>query len=213
MNLSPYLPLNTTEKVDQLLIDAQKIELFGDADRFELNVLLIIKKAKIQLYFKEQLKAVKSKLKFVKEHKPQLINIKKLNPTKNPATTAKPSKPVKLTPQQKQKKKEKVLPKFKGSEVIDKRLRIVARYVGCNPTKLIRLLEEHYPIINLSTVLNQKKFAIVEGFLNSEFDKMIAERNKKVAFKLNPKKKAEKFKPSFGKEGNYRKLIYIRTKS
>lgn len=216
MILTKYIPINTTEKVDQLIEDALKIPIERDLAQFELNVLLQIKKVKIQLYFKEALKKkanlfIVNKAKVTKEEKTLRFKNVPIKPRRE--KKVKKTKPVK---QPKKVKTEKKYLELSPEKLIGLTLRVVARDSRTGVDELIAIIKTNYPktIINGSTILTKEKYELVAALIDkSYYDYQYRLRNTQATMVMNPKKKELKFKPSLGRPGNYGKLIYNRPKS
>ncbi|MCM1031840.1 MAG: hypothetical protein NC410_10435 [Oscillibacter sp.] len=103
------------------------------------------------------------------------------------------------------------------NDVCNKSIKDVSTYLSHPSQYIIKKLSDYFSIsdINENFILTSETVKLLYGYLNNLFH--IKNRKKLKGESLNiewaSKRKSEKFKPSLGKEGNYRKLIYIRTKS
>lgn len=197
--LEKYLPINTKEKVDLILSDLVKNNtLFLQ----ETDILMNIRKLKIQLYFKEEFSRIKD----------SIHQIEKL--TSNP-----PSK----------KKKSKKVPKEKNQENIH----FIWSISGLNISEIASKLEKSERLmvslfkqrilnksIDKDTVLTFDELCECSEFLSNfkeKKDRMKKqEQNLRKEINSSPSKRKlhmENSQKSYGQEGNYGKLILIRTKS
>lgn len=191
IDLNKFLPLNSVDQVDAL-IDHLKEYQSHQLEIMEGEILMEIRKVKIQFYFKEKFCLILSDSKPVlRPRKFPKIFVKEFDTMEN-------------------------LKELKGS-FAGYRLDEVAKELNRPVGQLIRFLADRKVNVNEETVLTEKAANILKSYaknileLNGRKEK-VAEREAKLQ-RVGNGILEEKFKPSRGKEGNYAKLIYTRPKS
>jgi len=191
LDLNKFLPLNSVDQV-YALIDHLKEYPSHQLEIMEGEILMDIRKVKMQFYFKEQFSLILSDSKPVlRPRKFPKIFVKEFDTMEN-------------------------LKELKGS-FAGYRLDEVAKELNRPIGQLIRFLADRKVNVNEETVLTEKAANILKSYaknileLNGRKEK-IAEREAKLQ-RVGNGILEEKFKPSRGKEGNYAKLIYTRPKS
>jgi len=200
IDLQAYLPINTTEKVDQLITELESADWPADMATLELSIRMEIRKAKIQFYFQEQ-----------------FVHMRMRHPKNKIAAasskTIKPNTVKELVPPTNGTKEEHALcRKFIGSTIIQ-----VAYQMEKEVHSLIRTLNgfgvDLTPESLFTNEIYEKTKAYISNYLyvknRSANLKSIEEEQLAAGFM----KKKEKFKTSYGREGNYSKLIYAQPKS
>jgi hypothetical protein len=191
LDLNKFLPLNSIDQVDALISHLKEF-LPHQLENMEGEILMDIRKVKIQFYFKEQFNLVLDQSKPVLQTKrfPKEF-VKEFNTLEN-------------------------LKELKGS-FAGFRLDEVAKELDKPVGQLIRFLGDRKITAKPDTILSEKAANILKAYarnilkLNTRKEK-IAEREEKLQ-RVGNAILEEKFKPSHGKEGNYAKLIYTRPKS
>ena len=190
LDLNNFLPLNSVDQVDAL-IDHLKEYQSHQLEIMEGEILMEIRKVKMQFYFKEQFSLILSDSKPVlRPRKFPKIFVKEFDTMEN-------------------------LKELKGS-FAGYRLDEVAKELNRPVGQLIRFLADRKVNVNEETVLTEKAANILKSYaknileLNGRKEK-ITERDAKLQ-RVGNGILEEKFKPSRGKEGNYAKLIYTRPK-
>jgi len=201
MNLTPYLPINTTAKVDELIVELESMPWDSRMEKLELEVIMEIRKMKIQLYCKEA---------FLK------LRLRRQN-QKNTATAsssnAQSSTVKELTVGKKAMKRESILcQQFIGLTIAE-----VAYQMDKESAELVRILEGIGVEVTANGLFSpeihtlSKKYIISHLFARNRAMKLQEIEAQSLASGFV--KKAALFKAREGKEGNYRKLIYTHPKS
>jgi len=191
LDLNKFLPLNSLDRVDVLIIHLEEYPPH-QLETMEGEILMEIRKVKIQFYFKEQFSRILAQLKTV------------MGPKRFPKEFVKEFDALEN------------LIELKGS-FTGYRLDEVAKELDRPIGQLIRFLADRKITVKADTILSEKAANILKAYarnilkLNARKEK-IAEREAKLQ-RVGNAILEEKFKPSRGKEGNYAKLIYTRPKS
>ena len=185
MDISKYLPINTKDKVDAIIDDLLK---YKASISIENEILGQINKFKIQLYFKERFDSVKDIL--IREEVKSLPRIKRYK-----------SREREYTPEYKLQKMISELPIAEISKLLDVS---VGRII-----KIIRQKNSNLPDLDRGSFLSPNTIlSCIDFFLSAYNAKQRKEKMAKYEReKPSPRILEEKFKPSYGKEGNYGKLI------
>lgn len=209
MDLSPYLPLNSQKAVDSLLQGVREgIITYSSRKNFEVSVMLQIKKVKLQHYFKENITDLPEK---VARKKPQKA-LKTNFIIDGSFAGSKEKKKVASG-------KSKVVGKIKfllGNDmVLNKRIQEVAELTDIKLAFFLKFLTQRMPdgeMIKADDLFTDLHWQLSSGFLINSYNLKMRKEQQEVPLP-NKKKYSNKFKSSYGKEGNYSKLIYIGTKS
>ncbi len=211
MDIESFLPINTKEKIDEII---NLIISNQESKSIYTDIIIHIQKVKIQLYFKERFDNIKGRLPLIQipnNNVPSTRNTKSRDCTKK--GTSKTNK-----------------------EVIVVKDKTVGIHLFCGMT--LKQLSDFIdiPMTVLFSIIKQKNKSVAElteddilteliltpclDFLQNAYnirlrkDKKQASLDKEIETAGYYRKKMEdKFKPSLGQEGNYHKLIYIRTKT
>ncbi len=191
LDLNKFLPLNSVDQVDALIDHLKKYQSH-QLEIMEDEILMEIRKVKLQFYFKEQLHLTLSGSKPVlRPRKFPKIFVKEFDTLEN-------------------------LKAFKGS-FTGYRLDEVAKELDRPVGQLMKFLADRKVRAKADTILTEKSANALKEYarnileLNGRKEKN-AEREAKLQ-RVGNAILEEKFKPSRGKEGNYAKLIYTRPKS
>lgn len=215
MNLSSinkYKPINTTEKVYDLLEEiksANKIQI--PLEIFINEVCQNIRKYKLQCLFRDEISKIE--ICYVQRYKS-----KKGKKKKSVKQNKNNSKKEKLNAASQQIKKEIIINSnnkihyVSPKSIVDQNLDSVVKSLSINKEEFIKILNDH-------NIAPNKTFSIhdynkIKDALETSEENLFKERIK--SSKAIPGANArinEKFKPTLGKPGNYNKLIYIRNKS
>jgi hypothetical protein len=201
MNLKPYLPINTTAKVDELIADLESLPWDAKMEKLELEVIMEIRKMKIQLYCKEAF----LKLRLHKQNQKSTATASSSNAQ---STTVK-----ELTVGKKVMKQESALcQQFIGLTIAE-----VACQMEKDLVELIRALGSLGADVSADSLFSRE----IHGLSKDYIVNYIFARNRAIKLKEIETqnlasgfvKKAALFKASEGTEGNYHKLIYTHPKS
>ena len=217
MDIESFLPINTKEKIDEII---SLIISNQESKSIYTDIIIHIQKVKMQLYFKERFDNIKGRLPLIQvpnNNVPLTRNTKSKDCTKK--GTNKINKGVIVV-------KDKIvgihlfcgmtlkqlsdfidIPMGAYSPGMKSRLQFAMNTV--EPASIL-LLDEWTELI-LTPCLD-----FLQNAYNIRLrkDKKQALLDKEIETAGYCRKKMEdKFKPSLGQEGNYRKLIYIRTKT
>lgn len=103
------------------------------------------------------------------------------------------------------------------NDICDKSIKEVSIYLSHSQKYMIQKISHLLPNTNINEdfILTSNIIKLLYDYLNNLFHIKNKKDQKEDLTDIvwASKRKYEKFKPSLGKEGNYRKLIYIRTKS
>ena len=102
---------------------------------------------------------------------------------------------------------------LKKELIAEKSIEIVADIVGQKLSTILNIIKHKGYTINKDSVLNEELWNILKDYLSNAYKLKLKHSVKKIGGIKGINKKSEKRKPSYGKEGNYRKLILIRTKT
>lgn len=205
ININDFLPINTIDKVDKII---DLIFLNKEPKKIYTEILVLIRKVKIQMYFKERFDSIKYKLPYKKEY--VAVNL-----------LSKENKSLK--------KRHSNHTLFSNDGNID-----IYFFVGMSIQDLSKFVD--MPFRTLLSIVKQKtKSAIsfdndyflteqdvetLSDFLQNAYATKIRKDKAENIFEkevvtasYHREKLNSRFRPSVGKEGNYRKLIYIRTKT
>ncbi len=205
ININDFLPINTIDKVDKII---DLIFLNKEPKNIYTEILVLIRKVKIQMYFKERFDSIKYKLPYKKEY--VAVNL-----------LSKENKSLK--------KRRSNHTLFSNDGNID-----IYFFVGMSIQDLSKFVD--MPFRTLLSIVKQKtKSAIsfdndyflteqdvetLSDFLQNAYATKIRKDKAENIFEkevvtasYHREKLNARFRPSVGKEGNYRKLIYIRTKT
>ena len=211
MDIESFLPINTKEKIDEII---NLIISNQESKSIYTDIIIHIQKVKMQLYFKERFDNIKGRL--------PLIKI----PNNNAQSTRNTKSKDCL---------KKCTSKTNKGDIVVKD-KIVGIHLFCGMT--FKQLSDfiNIPMTVLLSIIKQKNKSVAKlteedimteliltpclDFLQNAYnirlrkDKKQASLDKEIETAGYYRKKMEdKFKPSLGQEGNYRKLIYIRTKT
>ena len=227
MELQDFSPLNTKDAVDKLLMHLQTKHLnYIVSSNIETKIMFNIRKLKLQLYFKEKyliLVNTKNQTTSQPSATKQVIKTNKarLKTKKEPTPTLLLSD-AELPKKGKQKIKNgavKVISKTKflltEEMVIHKSIFEVAEIIGQPASRLITFLAKKnlvYESLKPEDTFDYPHWMILARFMQNAFN--LKKRKELPIISIgNGLKKKLKFQPSYGKEGNYRNLIYIGTKT
>ncbi|MCR8560299.1 hypothetical protein KXD93_21785 [Mucilaginibacter sp. BJC16-A38] len=201
MNLRPYLPINTTAKVDELIADLEPLPWDAQMEQLELEVVMEIRKMKIQLYCKEAF----LKLRLYKQNQKSTVTAS--------SSKAKTSTVKELTIGRKAMKEECALShQFIGLTIAE-----VAYQMDKDLAELIRVLGGLGAEVSADSLFSRELQLLSEDYIvNFIFARNRAQKLKEIEMQNQASgfvKKAALFKASEGLEGNYRKLIYTHPKS
>jgi hypothetical protein len=195
MNLENIKEINNKKSIDQITNDLlnsnPKLEYI---DIIEVQILMKIRKVKIQFYLKEQFEKLRNQLIYSKNE---------FYKNKKKVTYSAVEERIKhyLTYEMLKGKKIETI-----SEIVKQKSNTILSLIHRKDPKMLHVHEK--------STINEAIWLILSDFLINSYDLKIRqglkeESNNKNTFKWNKKK----FSPSSGNPGNYGKLIYIRTKS
>jgi hypothetical protein len=201
MNLKPYLPINTTAKVDELIADLASLPWGAKMEKLEMEVIMEIRKMKIQLYCKEAF----LKLRLHKQNQKSTATASSSNAQ---STTVK-----ELTVGKKVMKQESALcQQFIGLTIAE-----VAYQMEKDLVELIRVLGSLGADVSPDSLFSREIHVLSKDYIvNYIFARNRAIKLKEIETQNLASgfvKKAALFKASEGTEGNYHKLIYTHPKS
>lgn len=193
-DISKYIPINTKEKVDRIIF---KLSHIPNPCAYEILVLQNIRKLKMQVYFNEMFKPIKSRI------------IPNSDSTNHDIEIIKKSVPA-----------DKLLDNL--PEVLEgKSIQEISSFLFADPSLVISAFIN---TLKNNDITQDYKPSLIDlnrcdTFLRKFFNKY----SRKIKLEYMFKKDIENFsykrfislnnQKSYGKEGNYGKLIYIRTKS
>lgn len=247
MDIESFLPINTKEKVDEII---NLILARQESKSVYTDILVYIQKVKMQLYFKERFNSIKSQLTHQKEsvadnapiqerkelsykeaYREALLQELKsgLKPIQK-IISEKSTSPIiesnKKTSSQKQAKHTLIninnninVHFFKGmaikklSEFIDMPLKTLLSIIKQKKKSSISPVDGDYS-------LTKQDIELLSDFLQNAYNGKVRKDKKEELLEKEittagyyRKKMEDRFRPSLGQEGNYSKLIYIRTKT
>lgn len=180
------LPLNTVEKIDQLIEHLLAFGIRLDA-QLETDIIMEIRKVKIQRYFGECFASLADSA--------RAVHPEKMNPKFKKAGSFDEAR----------------------SNLVDKDIREISSLLERPVSHIERVLEKFGVCLGndglMNTEQNQKISCYVQQILQLNDRKGRNNAAEQRALKIGSGVLNEKFKPSYGTEGNYAKLIYIRPKS
>ena len=192
MDLNKYIPINTNEKVDAIIDELLQRK---PPISIEFDILKRINKFKTQLYFKERFSEIKPLISKKVVNNQSIIKQLRSNEIEYSKTEFKLAALLSNLP-----------------------IYEISNLIGIPSNTLIRIIKQRNkdcPLFDKQSLLNDKYISSCMEFFLSTYE---AKQNKDKLEKLqqefpNRRLLEEKFKPSFGKEGNYRKLIYYGPKT
>lgn len=214
MDVTSFLPINTKEKVDEII---NLIQSNQEPKSIYTDILVYIQKVKIQLYFKEEFDHIKGRLPYKKE----TVQISRNSSTPyNYKNKKEAERTIEIAK--------------KGTIVIKDKIVGVHLFRGMTVKQLSDFLD--IPTTILLSIIKQKNKSVMDlsenyilteiiltpclDFLQNAYNIKIRKDKKQTLLEKEiatagyyRKKMEDRFKPSLGQEGNYRKLIYIRTKT
>ena len=244
MDIEPFLPINTKEKVDEII---NLILVRQEPQSVYSDILMCIQKLKIQLYFKEKFNNIKpqqvhqkesvidntliqdkKKLSYKEAYREALLKELKLGAKiSNKKVSTKSISPIVENKDKISENKHTLTTInnnintffFKGmtikklSEFIDMPLKTLLSIIKQKKESSISLIDDNYSLTKQDTEL-------LSDFLQNAYSCKIRKDKKEDILEKKitnaeyyRKKMEDRFRPSLGKEGNYRKLIYINTKT
>ncbi|MFR5683797.1 MAG: hypothetical protein ACLUD1_07065, partial [Clostridia bacterium] len=106
---------------------------------------------------------------------------------------------------------------FLIDNILDHSIEDIARYVGQNIDRVIKLLKlKGITGVTKDTVLSTSDVMLIHDYLNNAFivyQRKCKQEKEERECKGIMRRMVERYKPSFGPEGDYRRLIYIPTKT
>jgi hypothetical protein len=201
MNLKSYLPINTTAKVDELIAELESLPWDIRMEKVELEVVMEIRKMKIQLYCKEAFLRLRLRKQDMKSsatatsHNAQAKTVKE------------------LTIGKKAMKRESALcQKFIGLTIAE-----VAHQIDKDLADLIRVLRNLQIEVTADSLFSREIHSLSKDYIvNYIFARNRAIKLKEIETQNQASgfvKKSALFKASEGTAGNYHKLIYTHPKS
>ncbi|RQO75590.1 hypothetical protein DBR43_09645 [Pedobacter sp. KBW06] len=198
MEYNDLLPINTTEKVDLLIIRLKNSSRYYNLDKLEIDIIFQIRKLKVQLYFKECFTAFK-----------QGISVDQL-----PAAYTRKNNNVQLStmPDKGLKEAADIARELVGLSISE-----IEKFTDLNCSALKRILLKHEITATDDCIFNLEMYILTKDYLCN----LLAMKSRSVklsrieqqSLSSGFEKRNYKFAPSYGKEGNYYKLILIQPKS
>ncbi|MFB9843889.1 hypothetical protein [Mucilaginibacter ginsenosidivorans] len=201
MNIKSYLPINTTAKVDELIAELESMRWDAKMEKVELEVVMEIRKMKIQLYCKEAF----LKLRLRKQNQKSTATASSSN--------AQSATVKELTVGKKAMKQESALCRqFIGLTIAE-----VAHHMEKDLVELIRVLGSLGADVAADSLFSREIHSLSKDYIvNYIFARNRAIKLKEIETQNQASgfvKKAALFRASEGTEGNYHKLIYTHPKS
>ena len=214
MNIDSYIPINTKEKVDKIICD---ILLYHESRDIYTEVMCCIKKFKMQIYFTKQFEKIRN-------------NLPRDNSSKGKSAIN-----HKRTSQNRKSKYNQNVDCMKRNVLTnDSYIISIDSFIGMTVLELSEFIA--IPIETLMSIIKQKdksidvispQLILTDATIRKNFEFINYAYRAKIRrcknnFLLKKEienakyeriKKEERTKPSLGREGNYRKLIYIPTKT
>lgn len=203
MNVESFCPINTKEKVDAII---NLIQANQEPKSVYTDVIMYIKKVKIQLYFKEKFESIKKNLPCDKLNKENPISCKKKQVLPNTLKREKPTD-----------KPQNIIQVFTGMKIRD-----LSVFIHMAESVLISIIKQKIIDKNISHeyILREKDVYKLLPFLENAYNIKVRKEKEEKMFNHAVKTAGyyrklmeEKFKPSMGIEGDYHRLIYIPTKT
>lgn len=201
MNLKSYLPINTPAKVDELIAELESLPWDIRMEKLELEVVMEIRKMKIQLYCKEAFLRLR-------------LRKQDLKSTATATSHNAQAKTVKeLTIGKKAMKQQRALcQKFIGLTIAE-----VAHQMDKDLADLIRVLRNLQFEVTADSLFTREIHDLSKDYIvNYIYARNRAVKLKEIEMQNQASgfvKKSALFKASEGVEGNYHKLIYTHPKS
>lgn len=210
MNIQYFEPINSTEKVDEIICALCERNLVINGGDIENIVNQYIRKVKIQFYFKEEFFKRKDEILPVYGNGKSVEHFKRRT-NKIDSHNLITKTQVKETTIASQKKV-----KHNHKRIIGKSVKGVSELIGQSESTIHNLLvkrDDRLKDIDSDTLFDDFMSDLISDFIaNALKVKNRRERKIKPTSVNSYQKLSEKMKPTFGKEGNYGKLIYIRSK-
>lgn len=203
MNVESFCPINTKEKVDAIINLIQEDQ---EPKSVYTDVIMYIKKVKIQLYFKEKFESIKRNHPFDKLNKEILASRKKKQFSPNAPEKGKNANKLKT-----------LIQIFKGMKI-----RELSVFINMPESVLISIIKQKIKNKDISHkyILEEKDVYQLSPFLENAYSIKIRKEKEEKMFNQAVKNAGyyrklmeERFKPSMGIEGDYHRLIYIPTKT
>jgi hypothetical protein len=225
MKINDINYINSIESIDNIITSiVNGLIDFKDTDELKLEIMFKIRKMKLQIYFDNE---------FNKYY--NLINSKKIINTKkeNNKIDSKKINKRSIKSDANKKVKEKIIiakgkrdnPSKKhtlSKQLIDfdsiknKSINEIAIELNQPNKRLLLLLSKKnnkYLNANEDTLINEEIWEYLHDYLKNSYKLKVSREKLEKTICSNPNKKAQKFKASSGRPGNYAKLILIRTKT
>lgn len=207
MDIESFLPINTKEKVDEIINLILEEQMYRNV---YTDILVHIQKVKMQLYFKEKFDDIKSKLSYQKES--VTINPPIRDNKKKASKQGQPKHALTINSNNIN------IHFFRGMTIQE-----ISEFIGMplnTLSSIIRQKKGSSTLFDNSYSLTNQDIELLSDFLQNAYNAKIRKDKKEELLEKEMetagyyrKKMEDRFKPSLGQEGNYRKLIYIRTKT
>jgi hypothetical protein len=225
MKINDINHINSTESIDNIITSiVNGLINFEDTDELKLEIMFKIRKMKLQIYFDNEFNKyynlINSKKTFNNKKENIKIDSKKINKgiVKSKANKKVKEKMIIAKGKLENPPKKDTISKqlIDYDSIKNKSINEIAIELNQPQKRLLLLLSKKnnkYLNANEDTLINEEIWEYLQDYLKNAYKLKISREKLEKSISTNPNKKAQKFKASSGRPGNYAKLILIRTKT